>query len=212
MKLADVEHALEQVRSLQELCLIKQRFYGYSGKARVAGGFLSLVCALLIWQLAGDNPWRHLLGWGILLVGGLLVNYVALGIWFLNDPEVKRDPGRLKPAFEALPALAAGAVLTTAFVMHEQWQFLMPTWMLCYGLTNLASRHFLDRTMGWVGVFYLAAGALVLLWPGHQFIRPWPMGLVFFVGELAGGLLLWKGNERLRFADAASKKSDGLTP
>ena len=199
MKLHEVETALEQVRSLQDLCLVKQRFYGYSGRARMVGGLLTLVTAVLLWRLVPGDPVSHIKGWGILLGFALVVNYAALAFWFLNDPEVKREIVRLKPAIEALPPLAVGGLLSVMFVMQGQWQFLMPTWMFCYGLANLASRHFLDRAISFVGFFYLAAGTLLLFWPGHQFTQPLAMGLVFCVGELAGGLIMCGPGSGRRF-------------
>jgi len=43
-------------------------------------------------------------------------------------------------------------------------------------------------------LFYQAAGIACLLAPGITFLNPWPMGLVFFAGETAGGWILRSGN------------------
>lgn len=188
-----LQDALDQVRSLQDICLIKQKFYGYSGKARLMSGALTMGTAVLLWQLAPASPWTHLMGWGILLLVGLVVNYAALSYWFLNDPEVKREPSRLKPAIEALPPLAVGGLLSAALIHMEIWDLLFPVWMMCFGLCNLASRHFLARAIGLVGIFYIAAGCVTILLPSGGFTNPLIMGLVFGIGELVGGVLMWKG-------------------
>ena len=43
-----------------------------------------------------------------------------------------------------------------------------------------------------VGLAYVACGALCLLLPSVTFTNPWPMGIVFFAGELTGGAILLK--------------------
>ena len=43
----------------------------------------------------------------------------------------------------------------------------------------------------------LLAGAVCLLWPGCEFRNPWPMGIVFFCGEMAGGLILYLDRRRV---------------
>ena len=174
----ELESALEQVRSLQDLCLVKQRFYGYSGKARIVCAGLTVATAAVLFCFAREaSPWTHLAGWGALLGVALAINYAALAYWFACDPEVKRDPVRLKPAIEALPPLSVGALLSVACVLAGHWQLLFPIWMFCFGLGNLASRHFLDRAMGLVGLFYLVSGAIVLLLPGASFTQPLVMDL-----------------------------------
>jgi hypothetical protein len=71
---------------------------------------------------------------------------------------------------------------------------LLPgVWMLCYGLVHMAYRRNLPRGVYAVGLFYLAAGAVCLLAPGVRLCDPRPMGMVFGVGEVAGGLALRGG-------------------
>jgi hypothetical protein len=48
------------------------------------------------------------------------------------------------------------------------------------------------QLMGGSGV--LAAGVICLLAPGIVFLNPWPMGLIFFTGEMVGGWILRSGN------------------
>ena len=43
-----------------------------------------------------------------------------------------------------------------------------------------------------VGVLYLVSGAACLLSPSLEFTNPWPMGLVFFLGESIGGFILYQ--------------------
>ena len=186
-----IHDALGQVRRLQELVLEKHMFRGYSGKARLACGALTLLAAAALssrWMPA--TPAAHLAGWCVLLAAALLVNYGALALWFLFDRDVQRDWHRLKPAVDALPALAGGAVLTVALAAGGQYDYLFGCWMLFYGLAQTAYRKSLPSGIYLVGLCYLACGAMLLLCRCVPFTQPWPMALVFILGETAGGLLL----------------------
>jgi hypothetical protein len=122
----------------------------------------------------------------------LILNYGALIYWFLHDPDVARDPRRLRPALEILPTLCAGGVITIALVNHGEYDLLFGAWMVIFGLIHFTARSVLPRGLAWVGIYYLVCGAVCLLfWPGISFTKnPLAMGGIFFAGEFLGGLVL----------------------
>lgn len=197
MSTQKVNEALSQVRRLQAVFMSRQRFRGYSGPARMISGCLALVIAFL---LANDfvytHPLSYLKAWGCLLLLSLVLNYASLARWFWFDPKVKREMRHLYPALEAIPPLIIGAVLSLALIQHQLYYLLYGTWMCLFGGANIASRHVMPRGLGWVGLFYLIAGTVCLLHPDMTFFNPWPMGFVFFIGEAAGGLLLYADTKR----------------
>lgn len=189
--------ALAQVRQLQQAVLSRQRFGGYSGPARAVSGTSALLAAAI---MSSDRyPQTHrafFLGWGAVFVFALILNGGALLYWFLNDPRVRREVGRLRPIGDGIPSLVVGGALTIMLAMHGETQYLFGVWMCMFGLTNLASRYVLPRYISFVGVFYVICGVAWLLLPQATFMNPWPMGLVFFIGEWAGGLLLYFDERR----------------
>ena len=186
-----VHDALAQVKRLQSLILERRFFEGYSGRARVLSGFAALGCACLLDSgLLPCTPAAHLAGWTAALLMALALNYGALAWWFLFDPEVRRNARLLKPAVDAVPALAVGAVLSAALIVAGQHRLLFGAWMSLYGLAQVAYRQSLPPGIYAVGLGYLLAGAVCLLAPAVIFLNPWPMGIVFFVGELTGGAVL----------------------
>lgn len=192
-----IHDALAQVRRMQELVLEKRRFQGYSGKARILSGTAALMGTIVMAShLVPANPLAHLLGWGLVLAVGIVLNYVALGYWFLFDSQVRRNPTMLKPAVDALPALGAGAAFSIALILAGQFDLLFGTWMSLYGLAQVAYRRSLPQGIYVVGICYLVCGAWCLVLPGVVFTNPWPMGLVFFAGEWAGGIILYCSNHR----------------
>ncbi|HBA84985.1 MAG TPA: hypothetical protein DCZ95_12895 [Verrucomicrobia bacterium] len=186
-----IHDALSQVRRLQELILNKRQFMGYSGKARIASGVLALAGAgALSRGIVPATPEAHLIAWGIILAGAVVLNYSCLAYWFFFDDHVRRNPIMLKPALDAIPALAVGAALTVALVLARQFDLLFGVWMCLYGLAQAAYRQSLPGGIYLVGLCYILCGAAYLVFSGVSFLNPWPMGLMFFLGELAGGWTL----------------------
>ncbi len=192
-----VHDALRQVDRLRELVLDRRRFLGYSGKARVIGGVVALsgAAAIYAFRLPVD-PWLHFFAWCGVLAVALILNYGGLFLWFAAGGGFRGELSRLAPALDAVPSLAVGAFATVALPLRGAFDLLPPIWMCLYGLTHVPYRLNLPRSNYYVGLFYISAGVLFLLWR-QPFTNPWPMGVVFFVGEVAGGISLtrWRGGE-----------------
>lgn len=197
MNPSPIHEALGAVRHLREALIEKQRFTGYSGPVRMTTGVFSLVGAFIMGSRDFPvNLRAHLIGWGVVFLLSSLANLGAIAHWFLNEPRVRKHPRRLKPVLDFFPPLLVGAVLTALFVSQRQFDALFGTWMCMFGLTNLASRYVLPPGMILVGLFYITAGVFCLFSPSVVFTVPWPMGLVFFTGEMAGGAILYLDRRR----------------
>lgn len=206
----EINDALAQVRMMQELIIERQTFRGYSGLARIAGGVAALAGALVLGShLVPATVPAHLLGWGSILVIALACNYGGLAHWFLHHPGARRDLVKLMPALDALPALAVGAALSVALILRDATDLLPGAWMACYGLVHVPYRKALPIANYWIGIFYMAAGALCLVCSGASFTDPIPMGIVFGVGEISGGAILhWNNRRGERLPAAAPNTAD----
>ena len=186
-----IHDALGQVDRMRSLILERRRFRGYSGTARMLGGVGALAATLVLDRVeAFHTPLAMLGGWAAVLVAALLLNYGGLALWFIRRRGAGHTLVDLRPALEVVPALALGAVLSLALVWRGQFDLLFGVWMGLFGLAHMGYRHSLPAGIIAVGLFYQAAGIVCLLAPGVSFLNPWPMGLVFFAGEIAGGWLL----------------------
>jgi hypothetical protein len=190
-----IHDALRQVESMRALALERARFRGYSGRARMAGGVAAFCGAFVLSRPSYPaEPIAHLMGWGVVLVLALLANYGGLLWWFWRDPAAGRDRIQLLPALDACPTFMAAALLSAALIQQGQYDLLFGLWMGMFGLVHAAYRRNLPPPNLAVGLFYGLAGAIALFHPAVSFVNPWPMGFVFGVGELSGGLVLIKGN------------------
>ncbi len=188
--LNQIQDALAQVQELQKRVVETQMFRGWSGRGRIACGLLAVATpVVLTYAPVPKTAVAHLIAWGTLCAAAGLVTTVALAYWFCKDPAVERDYRKLRPTLQIFPPLAVGAVMTLAAVVQQQYDWLFPIWMLNFGLSNLAARRVLPRSIALVGVFYLFAGTACLL-IGVEFRNPWPMGLTFALGEIVAGMIL----------------------
>jgi hypothetical protein len=197
MRAHHIQEALGAVQILRQAILDRQSFRGFSGPARITSGLLALgVAALLAWPGFPATHSARILAWGGLFGVALVLNVGALAYWFWHDGMIQRNPRRLTPVLDILPPLAIGALLTFVFLLQRDFHYLFGTWMCMFGLANLAGRHVMPRAICGVGLFYVAAGLICLVSPAIQFANPWPMGLVFGVGELVGGFVLYLDQRR----------------
>lgn len=198
-----IHDALAQIRTLQAFIIERNLFKGYSGTARIVSGTVALIGSVI---MAGDwlpkDPWYHLAGWVVILAIGLAANYGALIYWFLFNREVARNPLMLSPALDAIPALAVGAALSLALVLHGQLDLLFGVWMALYGIAQVAYRNSLPRGIYETGLFYIICGTACLLTPSLSFTDPLLMGLVFFAGETAGGIILIRDHRSTKPSEA----------
>lgn len=190
-----IHDALSQVRLMQEIILTRRSFRGYNGKARMVGAVAVLCGAFIMsreWFPATDEA--HLAGWLVVLGTALVLNYGALFVWFFFNKEVRKNAAMLVPAVDALPSLLMGAIFTAVFVQKGQYVLLPGMWMAMFGLAHVAYRQSLPMTNYGVGAYYVIFGVICLFWPTMQFTDPWPMGVCYFIGEMAGGCILYKNN------------------
>ena len=182
----EIDTALSRVREMQTLVLGNQRFMGFSGLARMSGGVAALVTALVLRYAAPAEPRIHLLGWGVLLVFGVTVNFAGIAIWLWRR-EGRMRFAELWPVFEVFPVLSVGAALSLALLRTD---LLFGMWMAVYGVAHMPYRRNLPLAVYCGGLAYIVAGVFCLLWPGISITDPLPMGLVFGAGELWGGWAL----------------------
>jgi hypothetical protein len=186
-----IHHALAQVQELQQKILEKQRFKGYSGRARALCGTLALAAGFLMSaRFYPHTIAAHEAGWGAVFAFSLLMNFGAVLYWFLFDPASKREVRRLKPVVDVFPPLMVGGILTLVLLHEGLLQYLFGTWMCLFGLANLATRHVLPRAVWLIGLYYLLTGTVMLLLVHVSFLNPWPMAITFFIGEWCGGIIL----------------------
>lgn len=210
MTAAQVHDALSQVREMRDRMIERKRFRGYSGIARAAGGVLALGAAAVIsMPFYPHNKVAHADAWGWLALAAFVINLSALLRWFYTDPDAARDVRRLIPVFYTLPPFLVTAVLTVMMLLRFDYEYLAGLWMCGYGLVNLSQNPVLPPGIRVVGLYYVACGVACLMVFQFPFMNPWPMGIVFFIGEMWGGAIFYANRTGRTLSELFSGKKEG---
>lgn len=184
-----IRQAIREVRTLKQTILEKQRFRGYSGRARALGGFVALAAGLLL-QL---TPWgtayhRIFAVWGLVFLIAASLNYGSLVYWLLRGREPFLSQ-RVPQLIETFCIWFVTGTLTFVLWRQAQADLLYGLWMLLFGLAQVFNRTHLPKGIGGLGAYYMVCGALCLWFSPGLFALPLVMGTVFFFGEFCGGLI-----------------------
>jgi len=144
---------------------------------------------------AGAFIWYWL---GAALICGFLGSSGGLyAYWFENEPLLRRRTRIVAGQF--IPCVMAGVLVPLALLPFAvQCVGMMPgLWSVFYGLALFSTRPYLPRATGWVGLYYLVVGVLLvnLLSPA-AIPSGWSLGLPFLIGQLGLALVLYRNQRR----------------
>lgn len=180
-----LDHAIDQLSEIHSQVLRSEVFRGYRSQPMAATAVLALAAAavqatLLAPATAADFAlfWIAVAAFGAAICGCDLLR----GSW--RRPHAERSR-LLQVVAQIAPAFAAGAVLPVALMRFDQAAVgLLPgLWALAFGLAVFSSRPFLRRGVGWVGLWYCAAGSVLVLAAEKGLPGPWGMGITFGIGQ-----------------------------
>jgi hypothetical protein len=197
-----LHEALTQISEIRLQMARTQVFRGYHSIPTAFSGVLAMVAATVqpVWV---HNPVQNISVYLALWFGVALLSVVAAGIemWvhcrWSNSPLTREVTWLAVEQF--LPAVVAGGLLTYALVTAapESVWLLPGLWQVMFSLGVFASCRLLPRSVFAVGVFYMAAGIMSLVWArGDAALSPWAMGLPFGVGQLLAAAMLYVTLER----------------
>lgn len=196
----EIDKALEQL----------DQIYGHLAKGEVYHGYRPLPVALTgatafagglghAWLFPDLTPTGFIVYWATIALTSVgLVTAVLVRRHFLTRSSVHRHT-TWRVVCQLLPALSVGTVVTILFGLY--YQNLIPLlpgfWALLFGLGIFATRPYLPRATGWVGLFYLLAGVVLLTSADTGVtLSPWAMSATFGPGQLVAGVVLFYNLER----------------
>ena len=196
----EIDKALEKI----------DQIYGHLAKGEVYRGYRPLPVALTgavaiigslaqAWFLPDLTPIGFVVFWVAIAVASVGLVTAALLKRHVATPSVVHRRATWRVVCQLLPALTAGAAVTLLF--GRFYVALIPLlpgfWALLFSLGIFASRPYLPRATGWVGLFYFVAGVVLLaVAETGATLSPLAMGATFGPGQLVSGLVLFYNLER----------------
>ena len=196
----DVNRALDQIAEIHQQLAKAEVYRGYRSLPLAASGVIGLAAAWMQPErLGADDPVGFVLYWTVIAAAaGFVGSSEILFNYIVHDDGSGRRRTR-KVVGQFLPSLAGGAAIGLGLTRTspDMVPLLPGLWAMCFGIGTFASRPYLPRASGWIGLFYYVAG-FVLLWiaRGPVPLTGWWVGGTFGVGQLLAALVLWWNLER----------------
>lgn len=196
----DLSEALERISEIHEQIAKGEVYRGCRSLPMAISGVCGLMAALAQHLMVPAGDLAGFLHYWV-TVGAICFLVASSEIaWFYifrSDSTERRRTRHVVGQF--IPSLLAGAAIAIALGQSQQLiPFLPGLWAVCFSMGVFASRPYLPRASGWVGLYYLCAGTLLLVASvkGTAIPLAWQVGGVFGVGQLASALVLYWNLER----------------
>jgi hypothetical protein len=198
----DLQEALSQISEIRQQVARTETFRGYRAAPVAFSGILACLAAGFQQTLVpepAEFPAAYLGLW----VGAALLSMFVTGIvmiWHCQQSlSSLTRPNTILAVGQFFPNVVAGGLVT--YVLFQQVttaQWMLPgLWSIFFSLGIFASYRVLPKATFWVGVFYMTAGVLCLVWARDDFkFSPLAMGVPFGVGQFISAAILYWTLER----------------
>lgn len=192
----EFERALADLEEVRDRLAACQQFKGYSGPAAAASGAIAVVAGIVQWALiprptTDADARTYLVVWFVCLAVALLLNYGALGVWYVQNAGRQERVRTRSAGITLLPAVVFGAVLSLALILHGLIWMLPGVWYASYAVGLFASRAMVPKGAIPLAAAFGIAGLLLLLSPDTSLpLSWWVMPLGFGFGQIFIGWLL----------------------
>jgi hypothetical protein len=195
-----VREALERLDEIHDQLTKAEVYPGFRVPGVALAGVVGLLAAAAQPLVAGADGPAGFAGYWVAVAAacGLLGGGTAVHSYLFHEDEFDRRRTRRVLA-QFFPCLAAGGLLTLALFRGgpDLVRLLPGAWAVVFGLGMISARPYLPRGVGVVGLFYLAAGGVLLLRAADSpELSGWSVGGVFGVGHLATALVLHLRRDR----------------
>jgi hypothetical protein len=193
--LVDIAEIRSQIARTEQCRALRSASVGFSG-------VLALIAAAIqgIWIPAPEEQVERYLGlWTVTAVLGFAVPAGRLVLRYYRSESAPLRSVTLLAFEQIAPPLVAGALLTYTFyrTAPESLWLLPGLWSVLFSLCVFASHHLFPRATVLVGLYYLVAGFLCLLFArGEAAFSAWAMVGTFGVGQLLAAAVLYTEWER----------------
>ena len=182
------DRAMDNLRFIRETMERSASFTHVSGIGWILMGLTALAAAALSWRLSDPAAWL-----GTWVIAACVSVSVAVFMMarksHAEGMSLMSGPGR-KFAWNVIPPLAAGAVLTAFIGQAGHVELLPGLWLLLYGTSVVTGGSYSVRPIPVMGVVFMVTGVVALLSPAS-----W--GNAFMAGGFGGlhivfGTLIWR--------------------
>ncbi|MGE0159528.1 MAG: hypothetical protein AB7T31_08940 [Gemmatimonadales bacterium] len=182
------DRAMDNLRYIRETMERSAAFTHVSGLGGVGMGVVALAAAALASRATTSG------GWLAIWLGAALISFAVSALMMARKSHAEgvpllSGPGR-RFAWNMIPPLAAGGVLTAALARAGDFGLLPGTWLLLYGVSIVTGGSYSVRLIPSMGVVFMVLGLAALASPvewGNAY-----MALAFGGLHIVFGLVIWR--------------------
>jgi hypothetical protein len=196
----EIDKALSQISEIHEHLTRGEICRDYRSGPMASTGVLALLAAAFQTRAIGEAPaYAFIAYWAaVATLGATLAGAGVLRGYLVQAQPLARRRTRTVVG-QLLPPVAAGMLATAGLAIFDANLIaLLPgLWAIFFSLGIFAARPYLPRMIGWVALYYLVAGGILLaLARTGASLSPWGMGLAFGPGQLFAGFVLYWNLEK----------------
>lgn len=194
----ELDDALDRISQIHAHVARGEVFRGYRALPTALTGLIAVCAAALQEQIVPAADARDFVSFWVVaagIAGAIAAFDLALQCRLRTTVELRR---RTWPVIaQYVPTVAVGAALAVALCSTAHAALLPALWAIVHGLGIFASRPFLPRAVGWVALWFVAAGTWLTTTADYTVTPdPWTMGIVFGLGQGALAIVLHCNLER----------------
>lgn len=196
----ELTKALDQISQIHEHLTKSEVSRDYRALPAALSGLVAIGAATaqpLI--LPGATPRQYVLYWFVVGAVGFVVAGGGILTRYLREKDTVARRQTRTVLGQLLPCLVAGvAVTVTLKGLGDGAIALLPgLWAILYSLGIFASRPYLPRAIGFVALYYIVAGTVLLILANSgDSLSPHGMACTFGPGQLLAGAVLYWNLER----------------
>jgi len=197
----ELQKAINQLSEIHAQVSKTEFYRGFKAVPVAITGLGAFLAALLQpWIIGNSNPVAFVWYWQtIALINIVFIGYFIGYSYFYHETRLERQKAR-NMLRQFLPCVVTGALITWAFLRLDEpaiLYYLPGIWSALFGLGTFSCRPYFPASTFWVGLYYLFAGAVLLIgMPTELTLQPWVMGLTFGIGQLSVAAVLYWDLER----------------
>ena len=183
------DRAIDNLRYIRETMERSSSFTHISGLGGIGMGMIALIAAAAATRASSDAVWIAI--WlGAAAPLGFTVAAVLMARKSRSDGMTLLNGSGRKFAWNLIPPLVVGAVLTVAFVQLGLMELLPGIWLMLYGAAVITGGSYSVRTVPVMGVAFMLTGVTALFAPvawGNAFLAAGFGGL-----HIIFGTVIWR--------------------
>ena len=205
-------NSIEDIRAIRKIMEESTRFLSLSGLSGVFAGLTAIAGALFAWFFILDNGSIHYdeyfrnlpeketisLRWKLIADALVVLLLSVLISLYFSVKKAKRESKNLwtpvsrRLVINFLIPLAAGGIFVIALLVRNQIQFIVPSFLIFYGLALVSAGKFTFGEVFYLGILEIVTGLVAAFVPGWG-LSFWIIG--FGILHIVYGLAMYRRYE-----------------